>query len=90
VQFYAREEVKVLVRHAASEQDAAISLSRPSLVFAAERSSLLRWRDVDFANPAVRTSASAQPSTTADPPAGTVWTWRRTGCDSNPVLDLSI
>lgn len=69
---YSREEIEALIRHAASEQDAAVyataamtGLRRGELVG-------LRWRDVDFAGQAIRVRGNYSHGEVVTPKSGKV------------------
>ena len=68
--FYSPEEVHVLVRAAASEQDAALFLTAAFTGLRRGELIALRWRDVDFPRSAVRVAGSYANRTLTTPKSG--------------------
>jgi integrase len=68
--FYAPEEVRLLVEAAGCEQDAAIFLTAAQTGLRRGELLALRWRDVDFAGDAIRVTSSADGRTIGTPKSG--------------------
>jgi integrase len=69
---YSREEIGALVRHAASEQDAAIYATAAMTGLRRGELVALRWRDVDFAGHAIRVRGSYSHGEVVTPKSGKV------------------
>jgi integrase len=69
---FSREEVRALVRAAASEQDAAIYLTASFTGLRRGELLALRWRDVDFAGHVMRVRASYAEGALTTPKSGKV------------------
>jgi integrase len=70
--FYSREEVDALVRHAASEQDGAIYLTAAMTGLRRGELVALRWRDIDFPGQAIRVRANYSFGELVTPKSGKV------------------
>lgn len=69
---YSREEIDALVRHAASEQDAAIYATAAMTGLRRGELVALRWRDVDFAGQAIRVRGNYSHGEIVTPKSGKV------------------
>jgi integrase len=70
--FYSREEVDALVRHAAGEQDGAIYLTAAMTGLRRGELVALRWRDIDFPGQAIRVRANYSFGELVTPKSGKV------------------
>jgi integrase len=70
--FYAREEVDALVRHAASDQDGAIYLTAAMTGLRRGELVATRWRDIDFPGQAIRVRANYSFGELVTPKSGKV------------------
>jgi integrase len=70
--FYSREEVEALVRHAASDQDGAIYLTAAMTGLRRGELVALRWRDIDFPGQAIRVRANYSFGELVTPKSGKV------------------
>lgn len=69
---YSREEIEALVRHAASEQDAAVYATAAMTGLRRGELVALRWRDVDFAGQAIRVRGNYSHGEVVTPKSGKV------------------
>jgi integrase len=72
IEVFSLEEVKALVRAAASEQDAALYLTAVFTGLRRGELLALRWRDVDFAGEVIRVRASYSDGALMTPKSGKV------------------
>lgn len=70
--FYAREEVDALIRHAASDQDAAIYATAAMTGLRRGELVALRWRDIDFGGQAIRVRGNYSNGEIVTPKSGKV------------------
>ncbi len=70
IEFYSPEEVQALVRASGDEQDGALFLTAAMTGLRMGELLALRWRDVDFATPTVRVTASYTAGTLGTPKSG--------------------
>ena len=69
---YSREEIEALIRHASSDQDAAVYATAAMTGLRRGELVALRWRDVDFAGQAIRVRANYSHGEVVTPKSGKV------------------